>query len=179
MYKEKLIILSDLWGETHSEWLVHYSERLKPYFDLFFYDCRVLAEMDSNELAEEKIHHHFVNGGVDRADHNLLLREPHPTHVLGFSVGGTIGWKSIQKGLKAKSLTAVSSTRLRYENTAPSREIRLYFGENDPFKPQSEWYVQLHLTEKIFSEKAHDFYRDQDSASAICNDIIGLIDFND
>jgi len=53
---EKLIILSDLWGSLKSDWLPHYTEILEKHFEIEYYDCRELGEIDLKECTEEKIH---------------------------------------------------------------------------------------------------------------------------
>ena len=169
---EKLIILSDLWGSLKSDWLTHYTEILKKHFEIEFYDCRELGEIDLKECAEEKIHQQFMNGGIDRAIKYLLKKEADNINVLGFSIGGYIAWKSALEGVKAKKIIAISSTRLRYENEKPQCEIDLFYGENDKFKPENDWYSRLELKEKIFYNEEHDFYRNKENAINICDEII-------
>lgn len=170
---EKLIILSDLWGSIKSDWLTHYTEILKKHFEIVYYDCRELGEIDLQEYTEEKIHQQFMNGGVDRAINNLLKKEAdNLSNVLGFSIGGYIAWKSALGGLKAKKIIAISSTRLRFENDKPLCEIDLFYGENDTFKPENDWYNRLDLEKKILYNEVHDFYRNRENAINICDEII-------
>lgn len=169
---EKLIILSDLWGSIKSDWLPHYTETLKEHFEIEYYDCCELGEIDLRECTEEKIHQQFMNGGVDRAIKNLLKKEADNINVLGFSIGGYIAWKSALEGLKVKKIIAISSTRLRYEKVKPQCEIDLFYSENDKFKPESDWYNRLELKEKIFNNEVHDFYRNRENAINICDEII-------
>jgi len=169
---EKLIILSDLWGSINADWLPHYTEILKEHFEIEYYDCRELGEIDLRECTEEKIHQHFMNGGVERAIKNLLKKEVNNISVLGFSIGGYIAWKSALEGLKVKDFIAISSTRLRYENEKPQCEIDLFYGENDKFKPENDWYNRLELKEIIFYNEEHDFYRNKENAINICDEII-------
>ena len=169
---EKLIILSDLWGSINADWLPHYTEILKEHFEIEYYDCRELGEIDLRECTEEKIHQHFMNSGVERAIKKLLKKEVNSISVLGFSIGGYIAWKSALEGLKVKEFIAISSTRLRYENEKPQCEIDLFYGENDKFKPENDWYNRLELKEKIFYNEEHDFYRNKENAINICDEII-------
>jgi hypothetical protein len=150
---EKLIVLSDLWGSLKSDWLTHYTEILKKHFEIEYYDCRKLGEIDLRWCTEEKIHQEFMNGGVERAIKNLLKKEVNNINVLGFSIGGYIAWKSALEGLKAKDIIAI-------------------YGENDKFKPENDWYNRLELKEKIFYNEEHDFYRNKENAINICDDII-------
>lgn len=169
---EKLVILSDLWGNIKSDWLAHYTTILKNHFEVEYYDCRELGEIDLEEYSEEKIHQQFMNGGVERAVQNLLKKETNTINVLGFSIGGYIAWKSACEGLKVKNITAISSTRLRYENNRPECEIDLIYAENDQFKPENDWYNRLKLNSRIYDEEEHDFYAKKEYAINICDFII-------
>jgi pimeloyl-ACP methyl ester carboxylesterase len=169
---EKLVILSDLWGNIKSDWLPHYTEILKKHFEIKYYDCRELGEIDLKEYTEKKIHQQFMNGGVDRAIKNLLNKEADITNVIGFSLGGYIAWKSALEGLKIENITAISSTRLRYENIKPPCKIDVIYGENDKFKPENDWFFRLKLKQIIFYNEVHDFYRNKENAINICDEII-------
>ncbi|MBK8622329.1 MAG: alpha/beta hydrolase [Saprospiraceae bacterium] len=169
---KKLVILSDLWGNINPDWLTHYTEILKKHFEIKYYDCRELGEIYLQEYTEEKIHQQFMNGGADRAIKNLLKKEFKSIHVLGFSIGGYIAWKSALQGLKVENITAISSTRLRFENLKPQCKIDLFYSENDQFKPENDWYIRLELKENIFYNEKHDFYRTKENAINICNEII-------
>ena len=169
---EKLVILSDLWGNIKSDWLIYYTAILEKHFDIEYYDCRELGEIDLKEYAEEKIHQQFMNGGVDRAIKNLLKKETDIINILGFSIGGYIAWKSALEGLKVENITAISSTRLRYENIKPKCKIDLIYSENDKFKPEYDWYIRLELKEKIYYDEVHDFYVKKENAINICDEII-------
>ena len=113
-----------------------------------------------------------MNVGIDRVIKYLLKKEYDNLNVLGFSIGGYIAWKSALEGVKAKKIIAISSTRLRYENEKPQCEIDLFYGENDKFKPENDWYNRLELKEKIFYNEEHDFYRNKENAINICDEII-------
>lgn len=164
----RLIILSDLWGKEKSEWVSHYEEMLKELFEIKYYDCCVLGDIDTSTFSEENIHRQFLNGGIEKSITTLLQNETEELDVLGFSIGGYIGWKAALAGLKVNSITAVSSTRIRYEQQKPKGVIELYFGEYDNFKPDNDWFERLNLERNIFRQEDHDFYRKKEIAVDIC-----------
>lgn len=110
---QRIIILSDLWGKDNSEWMNYYNSILENHFIVKHYDSCVLGEIDKSDYTEEKLHHQFINGGIEIAVKNLLKEETESAIILGFSVGGTIAWQACNAGLKTSYLFAVSSTRLR------------------------------------------------------------------
>lgn len=170
--KPRLIILSDLWGKEKSGWVSAYVELLKDKFEIQYYDCCELGEIDKTEYFEENLHSQFVNGGIEKAVDNLLQKEKDQVIVLAFSIGGTIAWKAALNGLNAGSFFAVSSTRLRYENETPKGRIKLYFGKNDSNKPSQNWFQKHSIDFDIVKNKVHNFYTEKDFAIAICNEIL-------
>lgn len=170
--KPRLIILSDLWGKEKAEWIANYIEILESKFDIKFYDCCELANIDKTDYAEKNLHNQFVNGGIERAVENLLKIENEKIDVLAFSIGGTIAWKAGLKGLNVEKLFAVSSTRLRYENEIPNCAIKLYFGENDSNKPNEDWFEKQAIDFEIIKKKEHNFYVEKDFITSICSEIL-------
>lgn len=156
--RRRLIILSDLWGDTNDEWMAAYTEALRDQFSIIYYDARQLAEIDPELNQESDIHSCFVNGGVEKAVDNLLSLERHSVTVLAFSVGGTIGWKAALKGLKVDTLYAISSTRLRYESQRPNCKTMLFYGERDVYKPGQSWFNEQGITPIILEGVGHDLY---------------------
>ena len=61
--KQRIIILSDLWGEEKSDWIVHYISILEKYFEVKYYDSCILGGVDKSDYSEESLHHQFVTGG--------------------------------------------------------------------------------------------------------------------
>lgn len=169
---KKLIVLSDLWGRRKSDWYVHYQSLLDSHFEIVYYDCCELANIDLSDFSEEKIHQQFTNGGVDRAVKALLDIEKDEVFVLGFSVGGLIAWKAALEGLMVNNLFAVSSTRLRYEVDQPSCDISLFYGEHDKFKPTPEWFAQQKLDMNIYPNQEHFFYSLPEIADDICKKML-------
>jgi len=171
MVKPKLLILSDLFGGQHPEWINYYRNTLRSKFEIQYYDVLELANIDASNLTETDIHKQFLNGGIDKAVETLLKLETDKVTVLGFSIGGTIAWKSSLQGLKTTHLFAVSSTRLRYETEVPNCEIKVYFGENDPNKPIEKWFTDLKITNFILQRQNHDFYKKAENAFLISKEI--------
>ena len=158
MTKQRLLILSDLWGSKKSDWLSYYTNILRKKFEIQYYDCCTLGELNTSTYTEEALHQQFINGGIELAVQNLLDTETETVHILAFSIGGTIAWKSMLKGLKVASLHAVSATRLRYETNKPDGNIQLYFGENDTYAPNTKWFGKINSTATIKNKKGHDLY---------------------
>ena len=169
--KKKLIILSDLWGSKDSEWITQYSEILKEYFDVQFYDCCELGGVTFENSNQESIHQQFIQFGIDKAVTNLLKREKSPVSILAFSIGGTIAWKATLNGLKAEYICALSSTRLRFESRKPNTKIDLVFAEDDLNKPHEDWFTQLNLDVQLYKNTSHEFYKDPEVSKEICRQI--------
>lgn len=171
--KQKLIILSDLWGKQKSAWVNNYIELLSPTFDIVYYDCCALGEIDLTGSLENAIHEQFVNGGIDTAVTNLLEKEKGEVTVLSFSVGGSIAWKAGLKGLNIDNFFAVSSTRLRYETEKPNCPIYLYFGDLDNNRPAFDWFKKLSIAEfTIRKNDGHELYTSSEFVLFLCNKII-------
>ncbi|WP_024769608.1 hypothetical protein [Aquimarina macrocephali] len=173
--KPRLIILSDLWGRKKSGWIDYYTKELQDHFELKCYDSCELGEIDTSTYTEKNLHKQFTNGGIDRAIQNLLKLEKGKIHILAFSIGGVIGWKSAIKNPNVLSLYAVSSTRLRYETNKPKTKIELYFGENDMYSPKSKWYDMMDIDFIIEKGKEHQLYIEPKFAVQLSNRIINSI----
>lgn len=170
--KPRLIILSDLWGKEKSDWVSVYVELLKDKFEIQYYDCCELGQIEKANYTEENLHNQFVNGGIEKAIENLLKIEKKQIDVLAFSIGGTIAWKAALIGLNIGKFFAVSSTRLRYEDKIPKGAIKLYYGENDCSKPSNDWFEKHSIDFEIIKNKEHDFYTEKESADSICAEIL-------
>lgn len=170
--KPRLIVLSDLWGKEKSFWVSDYIQLLNDKFEIQHYDCCELGEIDKTNYTEENLHNQFINGGIEKAVTNLLKTEKNQIDILAFSIGGTIAWKAALMGLNVRSLFAVSSTRLRYEDEIPNGAIKLYYGENDSNKPSNDWFEKHSIDFEIIKNKEHDFYTKNDSSTLICNEIL-------
>lgn len=170
--KERLIIISDLWGEGNAEWLIHYTDLLARTFALTFYDSCELGAIDTFNYTQDSLHQQFIHGGITSAVEQLAEREPNPVPILAFSVGGVIAWKF---GLKTDNMTAlfsVSSTRLRKETLRPNGHIALYFGEQDPYQPTAPWVEQMQLEYQVLPNKGHQVYRETAFAKRLSQHIV-------
>lgn len=172
MIKPRLLILSDLFGGESSDWVNQYIKILQSKFEIQYYDVLELGGVDSVDSDENTIHNQFLNGGIDKAVKALQDKESEGVRVLGFSIGGTIAWKAALEGLKVLELIAVSSTRLRFETQAPNSKIKLYFGEKDLNKPDSQWFLDLKISNQIFENEKHQLYLDKKNILLICNAIL-------
>jgi len=170
--KPKLLILSDLFGGANPKWVKFYVDALESKFEIQYYDVLELANIDASNLSESEIHNQFITGGIDKAVAKLLELELGKVIVLGFSIGGTIGWKASFLGLKTNCLFAISSTRLRYEMESPNCLIQLYFGENDTNKPDLQWFLDLNISNETLKNSNHQLYLDNINAAIICNSIL-------
>ena len=171
--KQKLIILSDLWGKKKSDWVNNYTELLSPIFNVVFYDSCDLGEIDVTDYSEKAIHEQFINGGIDTAVTNLLEKEKEEITVLAFSFGGSIAWKAGLKGLNIVNFFAVSSSRLRYEIIKPNCAIHLWFGGLDNYRPALNWFKKLSITEfTILKNDGHNLYTSSECILSLCNKII-------
>lgn len=174
MAKPKLLILSDIFGGKNPEWIKYYTNALASKFEIQYYDVLELANIEVFNRIETDIHNQFLCGGIDNAIETLLKLETDKVIVLGFSIGGTIAWKTSFKGLNATHLFAVSSTRLRYETEVPSCAIKLYFGDQDLNKPNSKWFLDLNVNHEIFQNQQHHLYLEEKNAAVICTHILKL-----
>jgi dienelactone hydrolase len=159
--KHKLLILTDLWGSHQNDWLQDYIQHLEDKFEISIYDSCQLAEIPEYIQSESERHQHFVNGGIEIAVQNLLQKEKEIVSILAFSIGGTIAWKAALSGLKVNRLTALSSTRLRYETETPNCEIKLIYGELDSNQPELEWFQNKKIKMNLIEKQGHTFYREE------------------
>jgi hypothetical protein len=172
--KPRLIILSDMWGREQSWWMDYYLVHLRTVFEIIYYDCCELGEIDITACSENQLHHQFINGGMQRAVSNLLQKEKGRVVVLAFSMGGVIAWKACLAGLDAESLFAVSATRLRYETEKPTTVIELFYGENDRYKPDNNWFLELNIERRVLAEMDHVLYQETDFATMLSERIVSL-----
>lgn len=157
--KQKLIVISDLWGLKKGAYLNRYINILEPFFEVNVIDSLKLANIDQRVFTKESIHRQFIEGGIDRASKRLLDCLDEPCSVLAFSVGGVIAWKAALQSHKIKHLICISSTRLRYEKQKPNCLISLVYGSEEPYAPNKEWYLKQLIDPVLIPNEKHDFYR--------------------
>lgn len=158
--RRRLIILSDLWGREKAEWFISYTQILIADFEIQYYDCCELGEIDKSDYNEKSLHKQFIEGGIDRAVDKLIKLEKQPVNILAFSIGGTIAWKFGIKSDRIELLICVSSTRLRFETSKPLGNISLCFGENDVYKPSIDWFNNMLLIPNFIKDSGHQLYKD-------------------
>ena len=169
---ERLIIVSDMWGSKRGLWITSYLGYLQQYFDITYHDSQQLANLDVKVHTGENIHRAFVEGGIDTAVAHLMKKEQEPAHYLGFSTGGTIAWKASLMGLPMKSLYTVSSTRLRAEEKRPDCPITALYGDNDVYRPKTDWFKELNIKSELFKGFGHDMYTDEKIIGKVCLDLL-------
>jgi len=172
--KQKLLILSDLWGFRKFDWANEYTQRLKLKFEVLNYDCCSLGDIDVNDYKEDILHKQFINGGIKIAAKKLVALEKTEVDILAFSIGGIIAWKAGLLGLKIRNFYSVSSTRLRYETQKPKGNIKLFFGEKDVFKPKDSWQKRLNVDFETVANKTHTMYKEEKIAAIICDELTNL-----
>ena len=163
--------MSDLWGKEKSDWTKQYIDHLSNHFDVTYYDCCELGAIDTSNYSEEALHKQFVDGGIDIAVQRLLELELDNVNVLAFSVGGVIAWKLGLISNVIDSLYCVSSTRLRHETLKPDCTINLYFGDNDKYAPNKQWFSKMNIDSSIINKSNHLVYILPNFAKNICEEI--------
>ncbi|MFK7808963.1 MAG: alpha/beta hydrolase [Saprospiraceae bacterium] len=171
--KQRLLMISDLWGWSASKWVDSYLTILSRNFKIVFYDSQTLGEIAISEPSEKVLHEAFVNGGIDRAAVALFEKErsEEPAIILAFSVGATIAWRAMSSGLVVKNLVGVSGTRLRYETTQPPGDIKLYFGEEDNYAPDENWYNIIQLSKNFIPKQGHELYKEKEFCNFIAMEL--------
>ncbi|MET1257903.1 hypothetical protein ABV409_01090 [Flagellimonas sp. DF-77] len=172
---QKLVVLSDMWGVKKGLWITSYFGYLQQYYDITFYDCQQLANINELVNTKENLHKAFVDGGIATAAAHLLRKETEASHYLAFSTGGTIAWKAALMGLPMKSLTAVSPTRIRMESQKPDCEMNLIFGGNDAFKPDTHWESQIGVDLEVIPNFGHELYSDEKIIGDVCMDLLNKV----
>ncbi|WP_394750697.1 alpha/beta fold hydrolase [Spongiimicrobium salis] len=172
---ERLVVISDMWGAKKGLWITSYLGYLQQYFDIVFYDCQQLANINITVDSAENLHQEFVNGGIDTAVAHLLKKETEPSHYLAFSTGGTIAWKASLRGLPMKSLYNVSATRLRMEEELIKTPVTLMYGENDSNRPTQEWADNLETSMELIPNFGHELYTDEKIIQKVCKDLLSRV----
>ena len=175
-FKKKIFLIVLIFnyglGYSQSDWVNYYIETLKESFNIQYYDCCDLGQIDKTEFNERNIHTQFVSGGINIAANNLAALETKEVNILAFSIGGTIAWKASLKGLKIDKLYAVSSTRLRLETIKPNCDLRLIYGEYDQNKPENNWFEKMKVKNQIIRQQGHSLYMNKIFATELTKRII-------
>ncbi|MEQ9296969.1 MAG: hypothetical protein RIF33_00325 [Cyclobacteriaceae bacterium] len=159
--EKEIVILSDLWGTSHSHWIRHFRKGISSQYNIKFYDSCELGNIDVANLDEKIRHEQFINFGIQNAVNKLIELEKESKIYIGCSVGGVIAWKAGLAGLRIQELVTISSTRLRKETDKPNCPVRMYFGEFDKYKPDRDWLITINCTCEIIEGGNHDIYNDE------------------
>jgi len=170
--KERLLLISDLWGFQNSQWMDLYIDQLSQDFEVSIFDCYLQSEIDPAHTSEAAIHQYFLKEGIAICSKKLAQISIKKTSILAFSIGGTIAWKTALKGVEFNTFFAVSATRLRLENKRPTGNIHLFYGTEDNSRPNEAWFEQNNISYTLFYEKKHNLYMNSDSCTSICSSLI-------
>lgn len=120
-------------------------------------------------------HNDMVTGGIDVAASKLKSLYPYGIEfALGLSVGGVILWRAALTGLSIGRLVCFSSTRLRFETQVPDCPIRLYFGANDKYRPDTSWFTTAGVEQQLIDGEGHEFYKTTRAAEILDQELIHM-----
>jgi len=171
MSKPRIAIISDLWGFNNDPYVNTYIEKLYNHFDVDLIDAQLLGDINPNQN-ESELHQQFIESGIALASERLVQSNIHFDAIIGFSIGGTIGWNAIHSGAKVDALFALSSTRLRNETIAIKKVLKLYFGELEEHGPDANWFNRMKITPIIVPNFGHLLYREPSFIKTFCEDLI-------
>ena len=169
---KRLVILSDMWGAKKGMWITSYLRYLQPYFDIVYYDCRQLANIDVPINTPEYVYKAFSEGGMELAVNHLLKKETTPAHYLTFCAGGTIAYDAALRGLPMESLYAVSPIDLESFEETPACPITTIFGNDDSDIPDYLWADERSIKMQRIEKYGHELYSDDKIIAKICQDIL-------
>ncbi|PIF00805.1 MAG: hypothetical protein CR994_03905 [Maribacter sp.] len=173
---EKLVVISDMWGAKKGAWATAYLVYLQQYFNLTYYDCQQLANIDAGIYCSDKdLKDAFVNGGIQTAIDQLMQKEKEPCHYLAFGLGGDVVWKASLQGLPMKSLYAVSTYGLYYGSQGTDIPITLVYGSLDANLPSKGKMGQLQMDIETILDFGHDLYAKDEIIKKIAKDLLSLV----
>tara|TARA_R110002020_G_scaffold23587_3_gene78461 strand:+ start:33120 stop:33638 length:519 start_codon:yes stop_codon:yes gene_type:complete len=165
-----------MWGAKRGPWITSYLGYLQQYFDIVFYDCQQLANMDIPVETEENIREAFRKEGAATAVAHLLNRESGGnSHFLAFGIGGAIAMRAVNKGLRMKSLYAVSSPEIPMDIRSANFRVTLLYGSNDTDVPVVEWELAKDLDLERVPHFGHTLYSDEKIIQKICRELLGRL----
>lgn len=169
--KPRIAIISDLWGFNNDPYVNVYIEKLYNHFDVDLIDAQILSDVRPS-YHEHEIHTQFVETGIQLAADRLAKSDIHFDLLIGFSVGGTIGWNAIKSGANIDSLLAISATRIRNEVVPLAKPTEIYFGELEEHGPSNSWFKSMNISPTIIKNKGHQIYKDEVFISEVCDHLI-------
>ncbi len=169
---ERLVIVSDMWGAKKGLWITSYLGYLQQYFDMTYYDCQQLGDLDVLVQTTENVEQAFLNGGVDTAVNQLLLRERKTANYLAFGTGATIVWKAAVKGLSVSSIYAISPEAIGNEEMKPAVPVTLVYGSLDRNRPGADWCAGQNLYPEIIEHFGNTLYTDEKIIKKVSADLL-------
>lgn len=132
-----------------------------------------LAELLGIPHAGEELYRYLIEGGFDAAATKVLERFGDAEIGLGYSSGGAVLWKSVQRGLRLKRLVCISSTRLRDEDPmAMPIPTLTVFGDRDAPRPPASWGEGSSLERLLLPGAEHAFYAKRDANWLTCREAV-------
>ncbi|NDV15552.1 hypothetical protein GO009_05880 [Muricauda sp. TY007] len=172
MAEEKLVIISDKWGSKKGLWIASYFGYLQQYYDIVYYDCQQLGNIDVSISSEENIDRAFKENGIKMAVSSLIKKETQPAHYLAFGMGATVIYKASLMGLPTKTITAISAIGIETEEQAAPTDVQLIYGECDKSKPGLKWAKSVGANLKIVPNFGHTLYSDEKIISEISLELL-------
>ena len=174
MMSKRLVIVSDMWGCKKGLWITSYLGYLQSYFDITFYDCRELANLDASVNTADGLHKAFREGGLETAANQLLKKEQEkkPGHYLTFCAGATTAWKAALKGLPIKSLYAISPFNLEESTQKPEIPVHLLHGEYHKILLDKKRMTEEGLILETVPNFGHELYTDEKIIRKVCLDLL-------
>lgn len=157
---KKIIFLTDLIGDLNSEYVIIAKKLFGNSFHFKSLSSKELANINYTLVNKEDIHDAFINGGLNTSVSTLNQVINEKTTIIGCSIGGVIGWKTALINKNIDHLICISSTRLRKEQVKPRCKIDLYYGQNDSYIPNENWFNSMGLQNNLIEGKGHDIYKD-------------------
>lgn len=173
--KEKLIVLSDLWGFRDSPWLINYQAGLDDFYKLSYWDVCQIAGLPTTPTSQEERHQFFIHEGIDTVVAYCHQQIKEPVNILAFSIGGTIAWRAGLAGVPIKKLYAVSATRLRYETQCPPFPIQLIYGDQDEYRPDNSWLQFSKTNYSILKQTSHQVYKQKEYIPFLLANILAFL----
>ncbi|QLE79895.1 hypothetical protein FLM55_09190 [Francisella sp. Scap27] len=154
-----VLILSDMFGVNDKS---EYLKKTLYFFDKLGFSCDMLSTPEycgiNNYYKEKDIHIEFIERGIDIGVYKLSKNSSKYDIAIGFSIGGTILWKSIKQGFNVPKILCFSPSRLRFESGKIMTESHMALSDEG----HSKYHFDKSLHDYLYIEKSsnHDFYKD-------------------
>lgn len=173
---ERLIIVSDMWGTKKGLWITSYLGYLQQYFDITFYDCQQLGNIDIPVQTADSLTSAFEENGQRTAVAHLLKKERKPAYYLGFGIGATIIWEAAKEGLPVTSFYGVSAENITASTDKPDlSDYNLLFGGKDTGKPTEDWCSKTDADIELMPNFGKGLYTDDVIIQKVCLTLLGAV----